>query len=128
MVIAFLAYSVVVYTVGTQAPSLDEYDIEVHQGKLLWNAHNCIACHQLYGLGGFMGPDLTNVISNKGDAYAQAFIANGTAKMPNFQFNEADIQALIAFLTYVDSSGTSPPTAFGTTWFGTVPTYDKDRE
>ena len=36
------------------------------EGKIVFQKYNCISCHQLYGLGGYLGPDLTNVISEKG--------------------------------------------------------------
>lgn len=123
---AFLGYSVVVYTTGTQAPStMEAFGSTEQEGKRLWNSHNCIACHQLYGLGGYMGPDLTNVVSNKGPVFAQAIISSGAGRMPNFQFTEAEAEALVAFLKVVDRSGTSPPSTFETTWYGTVKSYKR---
>lgn len=75
----------------------------------MWQSKNCQACHQLYGLGGYMGPDLTNIISDsiKGPAYASAFIQSGTAKMPKFNLSAAEVNELLAFLTWVDQSGQS---------------------
>ena len=56
-----------------------------------------------------MGPDLTNIISdsNKGPAYASAFIQSGTAKMPRFNLSVNEVNDLLAFLTWVDQSGHS---------------------
>lgn len=56
-----------------------------------------------------MGPDITNIISDstKGEAFARAFITNGSPKMPNFKLQQKEIDALIAFLTWVDKSGHS---------------------
>ncbi len=124
---AFIGYSGIVYFLGTETAKPIEFSQEIQKGKRLWNAHNCVACHQLYGLGGFMGPDLTNTISAKGEAYARAFILGGTLRMPNFHFSETEVQALIAFLSSVDSTGTSPPTTFKATWFGTIPSYTKEK-
>ena len=71
---------------------------EARSGQQLFQESNCIACHQFYGLGGYMGPDLTNVISNRGEAYSRAFISAGTASMPNFGLNQEEVTALVAFL------------------------------
>ena len=56
-----------------------------------------------------MGPDLTNIMSDslKGEPYAKAFITNGSAKMPNLSLNTEQIDALTAFLKWVDKSGHS---------------------
>jgi nitric oxide reductase subunit C len=89
---------------------------------------NCIACHQLYGLGGHMGPDLTNVVSapDKGVDYARAFIENGSSKMPDFGLSQTQIDALVQFLKFVDSTGTYPPKHPEISWYGTV-VYDTGR-
>jgi nitric oxide reductase subunit C len=88
----------------------------------LFQERNCTACHQFYGLGGYMGPDLTNVISTtgKGPLYARVFIQFGTAKMPNFHLTGAEVDAMIAFLEYVDASGKYPAQDHKITWLGTV--------
>ena len=97
-------------------------------GQALYQEKNCIACHQLYGLGGHMGPDLTNVISapDKGAAYARAFIESGTEKMPDFGLDEAQVDTLVQFLEFVDSTGTYPPRQPKINWYGTV-AYDAGR-
>jgi nitric oxide reductase subunit C len=55
-----------------------------------------------------MGPDLTNVISAKGDAYARAFISSGTVRMPDFDLSDAEVDSLVDFLEFVDGSGRYP--------------------
>ena len=76
------------------------------QGKLLFQKHNCTACHQLYGLGGYLGPELTTLMSQqgKGEIYADAILKFGTEKMPNFHLNEMERKQLIAYFKYVDST------------------------
>jgi nitric oxide reductase subunit C len=119
---AFAVYSAYVWTAGTDIPKNQPPGHQVKAGLALFQEKNCIACHQLYGLGGHMGPDLTNVVSaeGKGPDYARTFIENGTSKMPNFNFNETQVAALIQFLGFVDSSGTYPPKNPEITWYGTV--------
>jgi nitric oxide reductase subunit C len=91
-------------------------------GKLLYQQYNCQACHQIYGLGGYMGPDLTDVYSTpgKGPAYIAAFLRNGTQRMPAFGMSERDIADLTAYLATVDATGVSPLKGYRTTWYGTI--------
>jgi len=79
-------------------------------GEDLWQKNNCAACHQLYGLGGYLGPDLTNIISDtlKGDKYVAAFLNSGTKSMPKFHFSEREKEEIVAFLTHVDKTGFYP--------------------
>ncbi len=93
---------------------------QARHGQALFQQHNCIACHQFYGLGGYMGPDLTNVISKYSPAYARAFMATGTTRMPNFNLTDDELDALVAYLSFVDSTGTYPPQNYQVTWYGTV--------
>lgn len=124
---AFAVYSVVVYTSGTETPRMSAFTQQVRNGMALFQKHNCIACHQFYGLGGYMGPDLTNVVSrpDKGADYARTFIENGTDKMPNFGLSPSEIGDLVKFLEYVDASGVYPPRKPRISWYGTV-TLDGD--
>lgn len=109
-----------VYT-DAEVPPVQLSEEGIH-GKLLWQKHNCIACHQLYGLGGFMGPDLTNVISDpaKGENYVSAILGHGMNRMPNYNFSRKEINALVEFLKHTDESGIYPLRNFTFNIDGTV--------
>jgi len=79
-------------------------------GEQLYQDYNCASCHQLYGLGGYLGPDLTNVISTpgKGPVYVNAFINSGISAMPKFDLSEKERNQIVAFLTSVDETGIYP--------------------
>jgi nitric oxide reductase subunit C len=119
---AFAVYSVYVWTAGTELAEASAPNQQARNGQALFQEHNCIACHQFYGLGGYMGPDLTNVISapGKGAEHARAFIANGTDRMPDFNFSAAEIDDLVQFMKFVDASGTYPAREPVISWNGTV--------
>lgn len=69
-----------------------------------------------------MGPELTNIISyrDNDESIARAFLKGGTAKMPNFQLNDEEIDALISYLKYIDKAGNYSPKAYEITPYGTV--------
>ena len=123
--LAFIPYSAYVYTRGTEASHVGPITAEARHGQQLFQAHNCVACHQFYGLGGYMGPDLTNVISNRGPDYARAFLMSGTQRMPNFNLNETELDALVAYLEFVDTTGKYPLVDYRVDWFGTVVQNDE---
>jgi nitric oxide reductase subunit C len=124
MCAAFAVYSAVVYTSGTETPHLEPISDDARVGQRVFQQYNCIACHQFYGLGGYMGPDLTNVISNRGAAFARAFIVSGTARMPNFGLSKEEVDALIVYLTFVDNTARYPPENYAVSWYGTVAQED----
>ena len=102
---AFSVYSVIVYTEGTKGP-VPGMNGKAAQGKMLFQKHNCTACHQIYGLGGFLGPELTTVMSDpeKGEFFARAILKTGTRRMPDFRLNEEETDNLVEFLKYVDQT------------------------
>ena len=115
LVSLFLIDSIIVYTLGTEDNKGKTFITEeTKKGKLLYQKYNCTACHQLYGLGGYMGPDLTNVISaeGKGEMHVKAFLMSGTQRMPNFNLGESEINSLVEYLKYVDKTGISPVKKF----------------
>lgn len=117
MLTVFIAYSAYLYAFLPRQTAASE---EATQGKLLWQKHNCTACHQIYGLGGYLGPDLTNVHSAKGPEYIRAFLKSGTATMPDFHLREEEIICLNAYLKDVDASGSGDPRKFKIQQDGTI--------
>lgn len=80
------------------------------KGQQLFQSNRCWSCHQLYGLGGYLGPDLTNVYSaeSKGPTYIKAFVNSGLKSMPQFNFSEEEKDALVEYLKKVDETGIYP--------------------
>jgi nitric oxide reductase subunit C len=105
LIVCFAGYSGWVYTGATghsdRNPVLSDAAV---RGKLVFQSKNCASCHQLYGLGGYLGPDLTTSISRKSPDYCRAIIMAGTLRMPNLKLTREETEALIEYLTYVDRS------------------------
>ena len=102
--ITYITYSSWVYTRGTDRASI----MTSHQewGKQIYQEYNCQSCQQLFGLGGYLGPELTTVISdkNRGELYASILLENGAIRMPNFHLSPKQVNALIDYLKYVDAN------------------------
>lgn len=115
---AFLGYSFMLYaSIPEQTASMS---LEASRGKALWQQHNCTACHQIYGLGGFLGPDLTNEFSLRGPDQIKAFLTVGTATMPAYHMSESDISDLTAYLKHIDSTGIADPRTYRINYDGTI--------
>ena len=116
LVVLYAAYSLLVYTKGTDAGKFSFSEKEqktIADGKRLYQEYNCQSCHQLYGLGGYLGPELTIAYSDKhrGETYMRAMLKTGGNRMPVFDFTKKEIDQLIAYLKYVDSTATPLRTA-----------------
>ncbi len=115
---AFLSYSIFLYAAN---PS-KQYAVseEAIFGKQIWQQQNCVACHQVYGLGGYLGPDLTNNYRLRGPEYIKAFITYGTPAMPAFHLTEKEKNALLTYLKSLDASGIADPKSFRIQLNGTI--------
>jgi nitric oxide reductase subunit C len=107
----YVLYSSVVYTKGTENKlrlSTGELT-KIDNGKKIFQQYNCIACHQLYGLGGYLGPELTTSYSdrNRGEQYMKIFLKAGGRRMPDFHFRDEEINDIISYLRYIDSTATT---------------------
>lgn len=104
----YILYSFLVYTDGTQSklPIPVAEQSEIDKGKLLFQEHNCISYHQVYGLGGYLGTDLTTAWSDprRGEMYIKALLKSGGSRMPDFRFNEEQVNALGSYLKYIDAT------------------------
>lgn len=124
----FLIYSLSIYLRPLSVIHNKGYNIDVAaRGRLVWQNNNCQSCHQLYGLGGYLGPDLTNVISHpkKGEVLLRALVKTGTKQMPAFTLTENEMQELIEFLKATDASGVADPRAFSRNNYGMIEAYER---
>lgn len=111
--VCFLAFSIWIYAIPLFSPTpYSEKELHlIAEGRLVWQKNNCHTCHQLYGLGGYLGPDLTNVYSrtSNNEAYIKGIIKSGVKQMPAFEISDKEMKALLHFLKNVDATGTSNP-------------------
>ncbi len=103
----FLAYNFIIYTSKEDYGTI-HFSKKAIQGETIWLENNCNSCHQFYGLGGYLGPDLTNIYSKRDEAIIKTMLTSGVNAMPKFSFNEDEKEALIQFLKEVDLTGYYP--------------------
>ncbi|MGV1012240.1 MAG: c-type cytochrome [Flavobacterium sp.] len=105
----FSIYNLTIYTSKTDYGTI-HLSKKAIQGENLWLKNNCNSCHQIYGLGGYLGPDLTNIYSNKNKNkyYLKAMINSGVKAMPKFNFNRNELDELVQFLKEIDQTGYYP--------------------
>lgn len=129
LVALFGVQSVITYTtattVGDERATYNEASV---RGADLYREFNCTACHQFYGLGGYMGPDLTNVTSapGKGPDFAKGIILHGTQRMPALGLTPQQADDIVAFLQAVDATGTYPIRHIDLTPWGTYRSMHDD--
>ncbi|MBW8360282.1 MAG: cytochrome c [Weeksellaceae bacterium] len=118
LAVSFFSYSGFLYSANSAYKTAEGTSSD--RGKRLWQEKNCIACHQIYGLGGYLGPDLTNSYSQRGPDYIKAFLRSGTMVMPNYGFTEIEIQDLAQYMKSIDESGIGMPSKLKINYDGTV--------
>ncbi len=84
----------------------DDVDIELSadavEGRKLYHDGACQVCHQLWGQGGFLGPDLTNASSRVDETRLASLLTVGSGQMPAFGYDDEQIRYMSAFLTEID--------------------------
>jgi len=98
LVLFFVVQSSLVYTDVRNEPMSP---VAV-QGRVLWHRHACQTCHQLYGQGGFLGPDLTNAASRVDSVRLASLLRVGSGQMPPIGLNDSETAAISAFLVAMD--------------------------
>ena len=76
--------------------------VAAREGRALWQAYACQTCHQFYGQGGFLGPDLTNAASRVDSTRLVSLLTVGSGQMPPLGFSDAESAAMAAFLREMD--------------------------
>jgi nitric oxide reductase subunit C len=123
---ALLAVALVLLTVSfhqnldarTQAAqNLTEFAIK---GKEVWERKNCINCHSRLGEGAYYAPDLTKVVTRRGDAWMRHFLkdpvtayygtaqnAAGRRKMPDLGLTDDEVEDLVSFFRFIEGIDTN---------------------
>lgn len=102
LALCFAGQTYLVYSDPTETRVLEGEELA---GRRVWLANNCQACHQLYGFGGFLGPDLTNAASRLEKLQLSERLALGEGQMPKFDLPESEVDALWQFLSAMDETG-----------------------
>jgi nitric oxide reductase subunit C len=114
---AFVVMSLAVFTDRGATGEAAQLSPDGIEGQQVWRRHNCVLCHQLYGMGGFLGPDLTNVVDRLGEETLAWVLRNGRGSMPNLNLSETEISSLVAFLRDLNPTGKFPPNQWPPQWF-----------
>ncbi len=98
LVAAFVVQTALVYSDDRQEPLSED----AVTGRELWHANACQVCHQVYGQGGVLGPDLTNAASYLDNARLDLLLKEGSGQMPAFGFTDEQVAHMAAYLKALD--------------------------
>jgi nitric oxide reductase subunit C len=98
LVLCFVGQTALVYGDRREEP----LSAEALRGREIFHDEACQVCHQLYGQGGFLGPDLTNVHSRVDEARFRSLLTVGSGQMPALALEAAQISDLRAFFREID--------------------------
>ena len=102
----FIGLTIYSFMPSNDQSNYSKIDKKIIRGKELWESNNCMGCHTLLGEGGYYAPELTKVIDRRGEGYVKAVLmspipwAPKGRKMVKYNMNEADAEAVIAFLKW----------------------------
>ena len=110
LVAVYVLVSIVAYTDFPRRATDAPLTAREREGLAVWRRHNCQACHQIYGFGGFFGPDLTNRVTEETqDREFLSLFKTGRGRMPPLGLSHADQASVLAYLRAVDRTGRSQP-------------------
>ena len=102
LVTCFIIQSCLVYFDANESPSLS---VAASRGRRIWHQHNCQTCHQFFGFGGFLGPDLTNVSERLTPGRLNDLLTVGSSQMPAFNLAPEEIADIRMFLEGMNETG-----------------------
>ena len=102
LLVCFIAQTVLVYADSSHATPLSDSAV---LGRKIWHQRNCQACHQTYGFGGFLGPDLTNAAQRLSFEQFESRLAQGQGQMPVFDLDTDEASNLWQYLEEISLTG-----------------------
>jgi nitric oxide reductase subunit C len=95
------AYAIQTTLVFTDDPT-GELSQSALRGREIWHDDACQVCHQIYGQGGPLGPDLTNAASRVDDTRLRSLLTVGSGQMPALGYSDEQIADVRAYLEALD--------------------------
>jgi len=100
LVITYLFIIFILYKVH----KTKDITLNSNKGLKVWLQHKCYSCHKIYGLGGFLAPDLTNVTNRLSFTNFSLLITEGTINMPKFLLSKLELLYLFSFFKSLEPS------------------------
>lgn len=103
LVVVVFAFFVVTGAMSAPSQPAGEISPLVQAGQEVYREINCAYCHSINGVGGNIGPDISNVGSGLDSEELTAYLQNPHAMVPTtlhpkLQFTEEELKAVVAYL------------------------------
>ena len=77
-------------------------------GKAVWQSYNCVSCHTLFGNGGYVGGDLTHILTRRSpqglvDFFTEPPLVPPSLKKRHLHLTEEEAEDLIAYFEYLNT-------------------------
>ncbi len=105
----FVQSALVWLDVGARPGSTVPMASSARQGQAIFRSHGCQSCHAVFGMGGFLGPDLTNAARRVPPARFTELLQFGSGAMPAYHLDQDERDAVSAYLAAIDSTGQGTP-------------------
>lgn len=79
---------------------------DAREGKTVWQEHNCISCHTLFGNGGYVGDDLTKLLERWSEDEVINYLTDPPVMRPNRErlhpaLETADAKAITGYFKFI---------------------------
>lgn len=105
----FIQAALVWLDVGEHPGSTVAMDASARDGQTIFRSHGCQSCHALFGMGGFIGPDLTNAARRVPPARYSQLLQEGSGPMPAYHLDSQQRAAVFSYLQAMDATGQGTP-------------------
>lgn len=105
----FLQAAIVWRDAGPRPGSTAPLSPQALAGQAIFRAQGCQGCHALYGMGGSLGPDLTNAAARVPPQRFAQLLQQGAGPMPAYHLDAPSRAAVWAYLQAVDATGRGTP-------------------
>lgn len=105
--ISLVSYGIFVGANYFSSQLKDPMNEDAISGKRVWQKHNCVSCHTLFGNGGYVGRDLTHIVNQRGQEYVLDYLNKPPVMPPNEIIHHpglsgSEAKQIVQYFEYVD--------------------------